>query len=38
LCKHIAKLLLSIDKQKAIDVLRNLYEEEESWQFRIFSK
>jgi hypothetical protein len=38
LCKHIAKLLLSIDKQKATEVLRSLYEKEESWQLRIYPK
>ncbi len=36
LCKHIAKLLLSIDKQKATEVLLGLYEKEESWQLRIY--
>jgi len=38
LCKHIAKLLLSIDKQKATEVLGSLYEKEESWQLRVYPK
>jgi len=38
LCKHIAKLFLSIDKQKATEVLRSLYEKEESWQLRTYPK
>lgn len=33
LCKHIAKLLLMIDQQKAVTVLRNIYEKEKSWTF-----
>ena len=33
LCKHIAKLLVMIDQQKATDVLRSIYEKEESWNF-----
>jgi uncharacterized protein YecE (DUF72 family) len=33
LCKHIAKLLSMIDQQKATDVLRSIYEKEESWNF-----
>jgi len=36
LCKHIAKLLLTIDKQKAIEILRSLYEQEEMWQFKSY--
>jgi uncharacterized protein YecE (DUF72 family) len=34
LCKHIAKLLLSIDRDKASEILRDLYQHEEAWQFK----
>jgi hypothetical protein len=37
LCKHITKLLLSIDKNVATDILRELYAGKESWQFRTFA-
>ncbi len=37
LCKHIAKLLLTVDRQIATDVLRSLYEKEESWRFGVYS-
>jgi uncharacterized protein YecE (DUF72 family) len=33
LCKHVAKMLFMIDQQKAIEVLRSIYENEESWNF-----
>lgn len=36
ICKHIAKVLLSIDKQTALDVLRSIYDQEESWVFEAF--
>ena len=36
MCKHIAKFLLSIDRQKALNVLRSIYDKEESWVFRAF--
>ncbi len=38
LCKHIAKLLLSIDKQLATELLRGLYAQKESWQFITFAE
>jgi hypothetical protein len=38
LCKHVAKLLLSIDNQRATKILRNLYDSEEAWQFKPFEK
>jgi uncharacterized protein YecE (DUF72 family) len=34
LCKHVGKLLLSIDKEKAEEILKDLYEHLEAWQFR----
>jgi uncharacterized protein YecE (DUF72 family) len=33
LCKHIAKLLLSLDREKATEILRKMYAEQEKWQF-----
>ena len=36
LCKHFAKLLLSIDKGKATEILKDLYSQEETWQFKIY--
>jgi hypothetical protein len=38
LCKHVAKLFLSVDNQRATKILRNLYDSEEPWQFRPFEK
>jgi hypothetical protein len=35
ICKHIAKLLLSIDKQRALDVLKSIYDNETSWVFEV---
>jgi uncharacterized protein YecE (DUF72 family) len=37
LCKHIAKLLLTIDRTKATEILRKVYKEEESWQFKPYA-
>ena len=34
LCKHVAKLFLWIDKQRATEILRNIYDNEEAWQFK----
>jgi hypothetical protein len=34
LCKHLAKLLLSIDREQANGILRDLYQQEEAWQFK----
>jgi hypothetical protein len=34
LCKHLAKLFLSIDREEASRILRNLYQQEETWQFK----
>jgi uncharacterized protein YecE (DUF72 family) len=36
LCKHVAKLLLFIDRQAATVLLKNLFEEEESWSFGVY--
>lgn len=37
LCKHIAKLLLSIDRQKAAVILKKLYKEKDSWRFGTYT-
>lgn len=34
LCKHIGKLILSIDEDKAAKLLRKLHSEKEEWEFR----
>lgn len=38
LCKHIGKLLLSIDHEKATEILRILYEQKEAWQFKPYTE
>jgi uncharacterized protein YecE (DUF72 family) len=37
LCKHIAKLLLTIDREKATGILRNLYAQRDTWQFKSYT-
>jgi uncharacterized protein YecE (DUF72 family) len=37
LCKHIAKLLLVMDRQKATEILRNIYTQKETWQFKPYA-
>lgn len=37
LCKHIAKLLLTIDREKATGILRNLYAQRDTWQFKPYT-
>ena len=37
LCKHVGKLLLSMDRDKATRMLRTLYAEKESWQFKPYT-
>jgi hypothetical protein len=34
LCKHMAKLFLTLDKTMATKILRRLYQEKDSWQFK----
>jgi len=38
LCKHIGKLLLSIDKEKSLQILRKLYVQKEKWQFKPYTQ
>jgi uncharacterized protein YecE (DUF72 family) len=33
-CKHIGKLLLSMDKERATNMLRKIYSQKEAWQFK----
>jgi uncharacterized protein YecE (DUF72 family) len=37
LCKHIAKLLLSMNRERATEILGGLYREEEKWQFKPYA-
>lgn len=37
LCKHIAKLLLAMDRTRATEMLRKMYKEEESWKFKPYA-
>ena len=37
LCKHVGKLLLTMDRGKAAKLLRALYAEKESWQFKPYT-
>ena len=36
LCKHVTKLLLVLDRQKAERILESLYKQAEIWQFKPF--
>ena len=38
LCKHIGKLLLSIDREKATKTLRQIYMEKDTWQFKPYTR
>lgn len=37
LCKHIGKLLLTIDRKKATEILKKMYSEKDKWQFRPYT-
>jgi uncharacterized protein YecE (DUF72 family) len=37
LCKHVAKLLLKMEREKATRLLNKLYSEEETWQFKPYT-
>jgi uncharacterized protein YecE (DUF72 family) len=37
LCKHIAKLLLTLDRERATEILQNLYLKRETWQFKPYT-
>jgi len=36
-CKHIGKLLLSMDKERATNMLRKIYSQKEAWQFKPYT-
>jgi hypothetical protein len=38
ICKHIGKLLLTIDRVKAEKILKELYSKRESWQFKPYTR
>jgi uncharacterized protein YecE (DUF72 family) len=33
-CKHMARLFLSIDRRRATEILKDIYDNEETWQFK----
>jgi uncharacterized protein YecE (DUF72 family) len=37
LCKHIAKLLITMDREKATAILKRLYTEKDAWQFKPYT-
>jgi hypothetical protein len=37
ICKHIGKLLLTIDRVKAEKILKDLYYKKENWQFKPYT-
>jgi len=37
LCKHIAKLLLSMNREKATEILRKMYIEQDKWRFMSYT-
>jgi len=37
-CKHIGKLLLSLDKQKASNILKQIYANKEAWEFEPYTE
>jgi uncharacterized protein YecE (DUF72 family) len=38
LCKHVAKLLIAMDREKATSILETIYSEEEAWQFKLYTR
>ena len=37
-CKHIGKLLLSLDKKKASNILKKIYANKEEWEFKPYTE
>ncbi len=37
-CKHIGKLLLSLDKKKASNILKQIYANKEAWEFKPYTE
>jgi uncharacterized protein YecE (DUF72 family) len=38
LCKHLGKLLISLNKEKATNILKQIYANKESWQFKSYTE
>jgi hypothetical protein len=38
LCKHVGKLLLTLDRKKATSILRELHKDVDSWRFGLLSE
>jgi len=38
LCKHLGKLLLTLDKEKATNILRQIYSNKKEWEFRPYTE
>ena len=38
LCKHVAKLLLAVDRERAFKILRRIDAEKDKWQFKPYTK
>lgn len=38
LCKHIGKLLLTIDREKAINILKRMHTQKKTWQFKPYTQ
>jgi hypothetical protein len=36
-CKHIGKLFLSMDREKATEMLKRIYAQKEKWQFKAYT-
>jgi uncharacterized protein YecE (DUF72 family) len=37
-CKHIGKLLLSLKKERATKIVKQIYAEKEAWEFKLYTK
>jgi len=37
-CKHMGKLLLSLDKEKALEILKQIHAEKETWKFKPYTE
>jgi len=37
-CKHIGKLLLSLDKERASNILKQIYANKEAWEFKPYTE
>jgi len=37
-CKHVGKLLLSLDREKASNILKQIYANKESWEFKPYTE